>query len=162
MERIDKRELIERAREDIARTVSVLTRAAHEAREAATHEESKPENDKDTRAVEAAYLAGAQAERVRDLERASAALAALDVRELGPDDAIRAGALVEIDQEGKRCLYFLAPEGGGLKVSVGARTVQIITPQSALGRELLGKAAGDDVEVTLQGKLRSYEILAVK
>jgi transcription elongation GreA/GreB family factor len=39
--------------------------------------------------------------------------------------------------------------------------VQVITPQSALGRELLGKMVGDVVEVKLQGKARSYEIVGV-
>src|SRR6185369_7563046 len=103
--------------EEIARGVAVLTRAAHEAREAATHEEAKPENDKDTRAVEAAYLAGAQAERARDLTRASAALGALPLKAFGPGEAIASSALVELDQEGSARWYFLAPQGGGLRAT---------------------------------------------
>jgi hypothetical protein len=157
----DKRALITELREGIARSVAVLTRAAHEAREAATHEEAKPENDKDTRAVEAAYLAGAQAGRARDLERASAALAALPLKGFGPGATIASSALVELEQEGAAHWYFLAPQGGGLRASAGGAEVQVITPQSPLGRELLGKAAGDDVEVTVQGKRRTYEILRV-
>lgn len=159
--RIDKRALVAKLREEIARTVSVLTRAAHDAREAATHEEAKPENDKDTRAVEAAYLAGAQAERARELERAAAALAALDLKRFGPDDAISAGALAQLDQGDAEHWYFLAPQGGGLRAVVDGVEVQVITPQSPLGRELLGKSVGDVVEVRVAGKLRSYEITAV-
>lgn len=158
---IDKRALIDLLRDEIARTVSVLTRAANEAREAATHEDSKPENDKDTRAVEAAYLAGAQADRARDLERASAALAALDLRAFGPDDVISAGALVELDQGDASALYFLAPQGGGLRATLGGVEVQVVTPQSPLGREILGKSVGDVVEVRVAGKLRSHEILSL-
>jgi hypothetical protein len=158
---MDKRALVADLREGIARSIAVLTRAAHEAREAATHEESKPENDKDTRAVEAGYLAGAQAERARDLERASATLAALPLRSFGPGDPIASSALVELSQQGAAHWYFLAPQGGGLRASVGGADVQVITPQSPLGRELLGKSAGHDVEVTVQGKRRTYEILSV-
>jgi hypothetical protein len=157
----DKRALIAKLREDIAGNVAVLMRAAHEAREAATHEDAKPENDKDTRAVEAAYLAGAQADRARDLERASASLASLPLQSFGPTTPIASSALVELDQDGQSSWYFLAPQGGGLRATVGGVSVQVITPQSALGRELLGKSQGDDVEVTVQGKLRTYEIVRV-
>jgi transcription elongation GreA/GreB family factor len=161
MASLDKRLLIDKLREEIAKTVSVLTRAAHDAREAATHEEAKPENDKDTRAVEAAYLAGAQAERARDLERASAALAALDLKRFGPDDAISAGALALLDQGDTEQCYFLAPQGGGLRAELDGVAVQVITPQSPLGRELLGKSVGDVIEVRVAGKLRSYEIIQI-
>ena len=162
MPSIDKRALIDKLREEIARSVSVLTRAANEAREAATHEDAKPENDKDTRAVEAAYLAGAQADRARDLERTSAALAALDLKRFGPDDAISSAALVELDQGESTSFYFLAPSGGGLRAVMDGVEVQVITPQSPLGKELLGKSVGDTVEVRVQGKLRSYEIASVR
>jgi len=158
---IDKRALIAHLREEIALTASTLARAAHDAREAATHEENRPESDKDTRAVEAAYLAGAQADRARELERVSAALAALDLKRFAPRDPISGTALVTLDQGGALHHYFLAPVGGGLRVTVGGALVSVITPQSALGRELLGKSAGDVVEVGVQGKLRSYEVVAV-
>jgi transcription elongation GreA/GreB family factor len=158
---VDKRALVAELRADLARSIAVVTRAAGEAREAATHEEAKPENDKDTRAVEAAYLAGAQADRARDLERTAATLSSLDLRSFGPGDVISAAALIELEHDGVTQHYFLAPEGGGLRADVGGVRVQVITPQSALGRELLGKEEGDLVEVTVQGRLRSYEIVRV-
>src|SRR5271170_5449401 len=116
---VDKRALIAELRADVARSVATLTRAAGEAREAATHEQSRPENDKDTRAVEAAYLAGAQAERVRDMVRASAALAALDLRSFGAETPISSSALVELEHEGATSAYFLAPQGGGMRATIG-------------------------------------------
>jgi hypothetical protein len=158
---LDKRALIAALRGEIARSVAVLARAAGEAREAATHEESRPENDKDTRAVEAAYLAGAQAERSRELERTSAALGALALRSFGPGDPIASTALIELAHEGATACYFLVPQGGGMRVLAGGVTVQVITPQSALGRELLGKTEGSAVEVTVQGRMRAYEIVRV-
>src|SRR5919199_112944 len=94
---LDKRALVQQLRDEIAKDVAVMSRAAQDAREAATHEEAKPENDKDTRAIEAAYLAGAQAERVRDLERTSAMLASLDLRPFRAEEPISSGALVELN-----------------------------------------------------------------
>jgi hypothetical protein len=44
-------------------TLAGLERAHADARAGATHEEAKPENDKDTRALEQSYLARGQAIR---------------------------------------------------------------------------------------------------
>ena len=52
-----------------------------------------------------------------------------------------------------------APGRGDARHRRGRR-VQVITPQSALGRELLGKRA-DEVEITVQGRVRGYEIVRV-
>lgn len=159
---IDKHALLVALRDDLARSIAVLTHAAREAREGATHEDAKPENAKDTRAVEAAYLAGAQADRARELERVAASLASLPVKRFGPADVISASALVELDLDGASHWYFLAPQGGGVRVRVGGVDVQVVTPPSALGRELLGKSVGDVIEVRVQGATRSYEIVSVQ
>ena len=161
MVEVDKRALIAELCAELSRSIAVLHRAAGDAREAATHEESRPENDKDTRAVEAAYLAGAQAERVRDLTRTTAALASLDLKSFGLGTPISSSALVELEHEGATTAYFVAPQGGGMRATVGGVTVQVLTPQSALGSELLGKTAGDVIEVTVQGRRREYEIVGV-
>ena len=160
MPHIDKRALIDALVADLGKSAAVVTKAAHEAHEAATHEESRPENDKDTRGLEAAYLAGAQAERARDLERTAKTLLAIPLRPFGPDSAIASGAVIELDHAGARLVYFLAPAGGGLRATIGDVEVQVITPQSPLGRELLGKTEGDEIDVTQQ-KRRHYEIVGV-
>ena len=63
-----KKALVATLVEKLDNELANMKRAAKDAREAATHEEAKPENDKDTRALEASYLAGAQAARVRELD----------------------------------------------------------------------------------------------
>src|SRR4051812_39561967 len=154
-----KRALIQQLQADLAEEIASHTRAANSAREAATHEENRPENDKDTRAVEAAYLAGAQADRVRDLERIANALEFLPLRGFGVDEPIASAALIELDLGGaaerrppndavKNKLHcFMAPQGGGMKVELYGKEIQVITPQSPLGQALLGKSVGDVVEV---------------
>lgn len=158
---MDKRELIKQLKDGLAREIAVLERAAEAAREAATHEESRPENDKDTRGLEAAYLAGAEAKRVKDLEAIVNALEFLPLRAFGEGDTISASALIEVELDEKRLFYFMAPLGGGLRAEVGGVEILVITPQSPVGRALLGKAAGDVVEVQMEKRKREYEIIRI-
>jgi transcription elongation GreA/GreB family factor len=79
---------------------------------------------------------------------------------LAPTDVARAGALVEVeDEDGRRLSYFLAPEGGGTRLEGG---VQVVTPPSPLGEALVGKRAGDEVELMLGGKSRVLSLLSVE
>jgi transcription elongation GreA/GreB family factor len=159
---VDKRALIQELIAVARGEIAILERAARATREAATHEESRPENDKDTRAIEASYLAGAQADRVRDIERVINALEFLPLRPFTATDRIASAALVEVDVDGKRSHYFLAPQGGGLRVTIDGVVIQVITPPSSVGRALLGRAEGEVVEVRAEGGVREYEIVAVK
>jgi len=65
------------------------------------------------------------------------------------------------DMQGERQLLWLASEAGGLKVQHGEMMIMVITPKSPLGRALLGKLAGDAVEITVSGTTRCYEISTV-
>ena len=162
MPRLDKRVLVRTLVADLEAEIAVLTAAARSAHEAATHEEAKPENDKDTRSVEAAYLAGAQAERVRDLERVASALSTLPLKEFGEADDIAVSAIVEVAVRGARQWCFLARDGGGRKARVGAVEIQVVTPVSPLGEALVHARQGDVVEVTTPAGVREYEICSVQ
>lgn len=137
----------------------VAATAAHAATIAgATHAEAKPENDKDTRALEQQYLARGQAQRVVELQDALVELASWSPRRFGEDDAIALGALVTIDEGGDRRMLFVAPVGGGNQLGGG---VQVVTPKSPLGQLLLGKQAGDEVELRSGARARTLEIVSV-
>ena len=137
-------------------TLSGLERAHADARAGATHEEAKPENDKDTRALEQSYLARGQAMRIETLK---AGLASLVVMGLTPTDTVKPGALVEAeDDDGEALFYFVAPEGGGTKLKDG---VLVVTPLSPVGAALIGKREGDEVELRVAGKARLMTILRV-
>src|ERR1044071_8171647 len=102
-----------------------MRKAAYDAARAATHEEAKPENDKDTRALEASYLAAGQAERVRELESAGKMIRGLSIRELAEDAPIQASSVVTLeDDDGARSIFFMAPYGGGTTLSIEGATVQ--------------------------------------
>jgi transcription elongation GreA/GreB family factor len=138
-----------------------MRRAAKDAREAATHEEAKPENDKDTRALEASYLAGAQAARVRDIEAAIKAITGMPLLDL-QGKSIQSSAVVTLeDEDGERTTFFVAPFGGGQNLVAPSLSVQVVTPQSPRGQALLGKSQGDAIEVRATRTTKARELSIV-
>lgn len=136
-----------------------LERAHQAALEGATHEEAKPENSKDTRALEQSYLARGQAMRVADARRAVADVAVMPVEPAAGAARVAVGALVTTSEDDEERLVFVAPHGGG-SVLAGGR-VHVVTPQSPLGRALVGRQEGDECELTLAGRERVVAIVAI-
>lgn len=158
----DKRRVHEALVLQVAELAAHMAGVAKTTREGATHAEAKPENDKDTRALEQSYLARGQSMRVEELLEQVQVLRFMPLRGLGESDAIAAGALVLLEsEEGMRCV-FLAPHGGGTELAVDGVQVLVITPQSSLGRLLLGREVGEDFELRVKGELREYVIAQVR
>jgi transcription elongation GreA/GreB family factor len=154
-----KTELSALLRRDLAAAES-----AHRATVAgATHEEARPENDKDTRALEQSYLARGQAQRVEDLRAAIAEVEALALSGDARTNRVALGALVRVKEEHEErertLTYWVAPQGGGASLEGGK--VQVVTPRSPLGKALVGRTAGDECEVVIAGKARHLEVLGV-
>ncbi len=139
--------------------LETMTRALDAVREAATHEEAKPENDKDTRALEQSYLAHGQSLRVEELRSGLAEVMRLELRAFGDAAPVALGALVVSAEDGEEKRFFVAPYGGGTSLAKGE--VQVVTPKSPLGRALLGKRVGDECELDLGGRKREIEIVRV-
>lgn len=126
--------------------LALQTSAALLARDEAISEESRAENKYDTHSQEAAYLAEGQARQAAEIEASLAHYAALALPEFSKRDAIALGALVELSGGGKKgTWYFVGPRAGGMELEFEGRTVLVVTPQSPLGRQLLGKRLGDVV-----------------
>ncbi len=102
---MNKRDLILAIIEKLENEMIVLKQAALNTLEAATHEESKPENEYDTRGLEASYLAGAQAKRVGEIDQALQVFRATALKEFSAKDPIHTSALVEILLDGKKNLF---------------------------------------------------------
>ena len=142
--------------------IATMRKAAYDAAEAATHAEAKPENDKDTRALEASYLAAGQAERVRELETALKLLLQMELKDVSSTTPICASAVVTLeDDDGGRTTFFMSPHGGGLKLDLDGASVQVVTPQSPLGKALLGRLHGDVIELRGKTGLREMSIVEV-
>jgi transcription elongation GreA/GreB family factor len=140
--------------------LEAIEQAYRETQKAATHEEAKPENDKDTRALEQSYLARGQAARVERMRADLAETRAVPLRAFAPGQPAALGALVTTEEGDATLVLLLAPAGGGVRLAGGA--VQVVTAQSPLGRALLGKRAGDDVEVQLAGRTRELSIVTIE
>lgn len=159
---MDKKKLITQIRADLEKDLLVLKEAERNTREAATHEESKPENEYDTRALEASYLAGAQSKRIKDTEELLVIFKHAEPKNFNPQDPISATALVEADLDGKRSHFFVMPKGGGIVVTFEGKRIQVVTPSSPLGEALLGLKVGDFAIIENGPTTLEYEILSVK
>lgn len=123
----------------------------------ATHEDAKPENDKDTRALEQTYLARGQAQRAVELRAAVAETKAMPLRDFPDGAPIALSALVTVEDERGAQRLFLALHGGGEELD----GVRVVTTRSPLGRALLGKKVGDEVELGQGGRSRTLAITGV-
>ena len=132
----------------LAADLGVLSVAAKTAHEASIHEENLPDNKYDTLSLEASYVAQGQANRAQELKGALHAYQTLTLQQFQEDAAIRLTALVTLEAEdGETRRLFIGPREGGLKLTVDDREIMVITAGSPLGKELIGKCAGDVVSV---------------
>lgn len=159
---MDKRKLIDQIRIELEKELEILTDAAKASIEAATSEESKPENQYDTRSLEASYLARGQAKRIAEMKELLVVLKHSVVKDFGPDDKIAGTALIEVEHNGKNSFLFMMTHGGGVNVSFDGKRIQIVTPSSPLGEALLDLHEGDVAVVEQGDQVREYEILSVK
>jgi transcription elongation GreA/GreB family factor len=131
----------------LERELEILVRAAHMAREEATSPESKPENKYDTRGQEAAYLAGSQARMATELAETLTLFRQMPMPAWGQAQPVDIGAVVQMENRGKRNWIFFGPRSGGVEVEVDGHSVVVVTPQSPLGTLLRGKLPGALVQV---------------
>jgi transcription elongation GreA/GreB family factor len=155
-----KRALRDELAHAIEEELATMARAQKAVHEGATHEQAKPENDKDTRALEQSYLARGQARRVEELTAALAEVRAMPLRSFDDGAPVAVSALVTLEGDAGTRVLFLAPEGGGARLSRGA--VHVVTPRSPLGRAIVGKRQGDACEVTLGAREEEVEIVSVE
>jgi transcription elongation GreA/GreB family factor len=162
MELPDKAQVLEALIQHVTSSVAHAVHNAEEIRKDATHAEARPENDKDTRALEQTYLARGQAMRAEAMVEQLSLLRTLNVAPLREGEPIRSGALVALEDDAGERLLFMAPFGGGAQLAVGRHSIQVVTPVSAMGRALLGKREGDDIEVRVPTGARDYTVIAVR
>jgi transcription elongation GreA/GreB family factor len=155
--RHDKHALHRALVSELEAALARMETSANETRKGAIHEESRPENDKDTRGLEASYLARGQAQRVADLIRDLERVKNMDIRAFSENTPVALSALVILERDdGERRTVFLAPAGGGMTLE---RSVHVVTPATPLGRAVLGKRCGEELTVAIAGHARTFEIV---
>jgi len=159
---MNKRAILNKIIAKLVGELETYFRAAQFSRAEATHESNKAENKYDTRGLEASYLARGQSKQLADLEAAIAEFEKLGVKKFSGTDAIGVGALVELDQGGGRDFYFLGPRAGGTEIEHDRKEILVITPQSPLGEQLVGKKSGDTFSLNLGRETRTAKIVSVE
>jgi transcription elongation GreA/GreB family factor len=152
-------QLMGRLREIAVNARTAMAAASAEAREGATPQEKR----EDARvAQESAGLARGHNAR---LERATAELTELEKfrppRRAGP--RVSLGAIVEVEDDGEGRTFFLAPVGAGVELTGpgGDGFLSVVTPQSPIGRAVIGRRAGETVEVVVKGQPREWTITCI-
>ncbi|PNU18894.1 transcription elongation factor GreAB [Geothermobacter hydrogeniphilus] len=159
---MNKQILLEKMIAQLESDLDLLDSAARKAHEAATHEENIPDNKYETLALEASYLAQGQANRAQQIRLALADYRTLALRNFVSDQPVRLTALVVLeDEEGRLRRVFLGPSAGGLRVMLDDVEVTVVTPESPLGKALLGRQIDDRIELGEGPGQRVYEIVAV-
>lgn len=159
---MDKRELIASIIAELRLELELLMKAARAAHSEATHESSKAENKYDTRGLEASYLARGQSRQAAETAQAIEEFQKLAVRDFTESDEIDVAALVAVSAKRERNFYFIAPRAGGTEVNLNGTEVLVITPQSPLGQQLVGRKQGDKIKLAIAGTTSEFRIASVK
>jgi len=155
---MNKQEILDQIIQQLETELQLITEAAKNTYEIATHEENKAENEYDTRGLEASYLAGAQAERVAEMKISISQLKSVKIKNFNAQDPIGYGALVEIECESKIKTVFVLPKSGGTQLSVNNKNILIITPDSPLGEALIGLKVRDEFSIDAGKNQKFYEV----
>lgn len=148
--------LVDYLRDQLAGVEAMARLAADEA----TSDETRSEGKYDTRSIEASYLARGQAERVASLRAALSWARSVPRAARAEHAPIGTGSILQVHSEGQGSSWLIiASIGGGGRFLVAGEAVRTITPQSPLGRALLGAVVDDVVEVDVRGGRREVEVL---
>lgn len=138
--------------------VELYARAARAAHAEATDEQSRAENKYDTRGLEASYLARGQSRQAAETEAALAQFQALPAKDWPAGAPIDVGALVQLTSGKDSEWYFIGPRAGGVEVEVEGVEVTVMTPQSPLGSQLVGRKTGDRLVLNLGSRKRELNV----
>ena len=139
--------------------LDLQARAAHDSRDEATSVENKAEGKYDMRSQEAAYLAEGQARLAAEIAESISLYRSLDLPDFAQGRPAALGALVTLETKGRRTIYFLGPRNGGLEVSHDGVPCLVVSPSSPLGRQLLGRVAGDSVQLPGRGGVVTHRVV---
>jgi transcription elongation GreA/GreB family factor len=75
---------------------------------------------------------------------------------------IQSGDLITLENHlGVEQYLFLGPDAAGLKIQHGEQVITVITSRAPLGQTLLGKQAGDELEISVNGSRQTFEVTQI-
>ncbi|SMF76705.1 GreA/GreB family elongation factor [Pseudobacteriovorax antillogorgiicola] len=158
---MNKKNLLEKIICELEQRLVILTHSAADADRESQQEQNVPLSQIDHRALEASMLASAQLERVREAQQVIQVYRQLPVRPFQLGDEVQPSALVELEHDGRSYYVFLGPQGAGTVVDFDGHPVEVITPHSPLGEELLEKQVHDEIFVESPRGIQEYRIKSI-
>jgi len=157
----NKQKILAQMIDQLQADLLMLEQAVELARDTATHSDCLGSSKYETMGLEASYLAQGQGIRLLEVERSLSCFKKIKLSDQ-VTTAVSLSSLLQLeDDRGSQQMIWLAAVAGGLKVECDDMKVTVVTPQSPLGRALVGKRVGDELEIKIAGVNRSYEILTV-
>ena len=144
---IDKKELLSCLILLIKDDIEKQRRSYESARNASIDAPGRMQSRYDTIGVESAWVADGLAKALNEKEMFINRLANFRLDEVG--DKVSLGSIIGISTEGTSLLeyYFMLPVAGGYKLQVGDKTIITLTPITPLGKTLIGKQVGDEIDI---------------
>ncbi|MCG3863489.1 MULTISPECIES: GreA/GreB family elongation factor [unclassified Photobacterium] len=159
---MNKQTLLDAIQVRLQQTLQAATEAALRAYNTATDDENVAENQYDTLALEASYLAHGQAQRVEECKADVTAYQILQANLPQSFETVLLGHIVTLADENDNMRFvFLGPSAGGLVLTVDNNTVTIVTPTSPFGDALIGREIGEEIDVHIGNKVIWYEVMAI-
>ena len=137
-----------------------LVASAKAAHLAATHEESKAEDKHDTFAIENSYLAAGQAARVAEIEQTLLEFEQYAIN-TAPHLQVGRGSYIAYRCDGSQYLALITVLGGGTKLEVEGKSIQVISLKSPLGEEFESARPGDEFTLELRGTEKDYRLVEI-
>ncbi len=131
--------------------------SSRSAQETASHEDNKPENQYDTLALEAAYLAHGQSERILRLQKERISLAKWSMPEKG-EPLVRNGSLLKLISEDDETRWLFITPVGGYQLQAEGQKILVISQQTPLAKKLMGKEEGEALDLTFNGVTTEWEL----
>lgn len=168
---IDKSHFINALRAHYQEQLEIARRASAEAADAAQTFATESEKKEDSRAM-LEFSSVAKGHILR-AQGARDALAQIDHFEKQPQakfsrkTPIALGAMVDVqmetDEGSEERTFYLLPLGAGTELNGpgGDGFVSVITPQSPIGKQLLGKRVGESFDMTVRGDAYEWHVLDV-
>lgn len=158
---MNKKALIKKILDHLNAELALFVKVARSSHAEATHEQNKAENKYDTRGLEASYLARGQSRQLAETEQSIQQYQSLALVEFGPGAPIDLSAFVELEGKSERAFYFIGPRAGGTEIIHDKKEILVITPQSPLGQQLMGKKQGDRLKLEIGGTKNEFKVAAV-
>lgn len=161
---MDKKDLVAQLTSHLVEALrvarSAMSAAVVEAREGATAAEKREDS---RTSQENAGLARAHNARIARLQAELKALEGFKPGPLAGRARIAVGALVEVEDGDEGRTFFLAPSGAGIELTGpgGDGFLSVVTPSSPVGRAVLGRTVGDDLQVVVGGEAKDWTITYV-